>query len=313
MDRRTLLTAMVGVGVVSAASAAAGVGAAAPAKPGVPAGNTANALLRRRIPSTGEELPVIGLGTSGPFEVAPGSAAVEPLREVLAAYFEAGATLIDTSPMYSTAEDVIGSLLTPAMQRKAFLATKVWTRGEDAGVAQMQRSATRLKRERLDLVQVHNLLDLETQLATLRKWKDQGRVRYVGITHYTVGAHEELARVISREKPDFVQFNYSAVTRNAEEKLLPLCAERGVAVLVNRAFEDGELFTRVRGRPVPEWAREFDATSWGQIFLKYVLAHPAVTCVIPATGKVRNALDNLGAGRGRLPDAAQKRRIVEAI
>jgi aryl-alcohol dehydrogenase-like predicted oxidoreductase len=270
-------------------------------------------LMTRKIPSSGAALPVIGLGTSGPFEVGESEAARAPLREVLSAFFGGGATLIDTSPMYSTAEGVLGDLLTAEMQREAFIATKVWTSGEAAGIEQMRRSMMRMKRTMLDLVQVHNLLDLATQLKTLRRWKEEGRVRYIGITHYTVAAHEDLARVIEREKVDFAQFNYSVMTRDAEQRLLPLCAARGVAVIINRAFEDGRLFERVRGKPLPEFAQEFDCTSWAQLFLKYVLANPAVTCVIPATGKPHNELDNLAAGRGRLPDDSLRRRILASV
>jgi len=271
------------------------------------------ALLTRKIPSSGEDIPVIGLGTSGPFEVGESPAQRAPLKEVLEAFFAAGARLIDTSPMYSTAERVLGDLLTPAMHERAFLATKVWTNGERAGIEQMRRSGQLLKAPRLDLIQVHNLRDLQTQLTTLRKWKEAGRVRYIGVTHYTVASHEDLARVISREKLDFVQCNYSAGTRDAEQRLLPLATQRGVAVLVNRPFEDGELFERVRGKPLPAWAAEFDATSWGQVFLKFIAAHPAVTCIIPATGNVRHLTDNLGGGRGRLPDARQREQIVQAL
>ena len=271
------------------------------------------ALLTRKIPSSGEDIPVIGLGTSGPFEVGESPAQRAPLKEVLEAFFAAGARLIDTSPMYSTAERVLGDLLTPAMHERAFLATKVWTNGERAGIEQMTHSGELLKAPRLDLIQVHNLRDLQTQLTTLRKWKEAGRVRYIGVTHYTVASHEDLARVISREKLDFVQCNYSAGTRDAEQRLLPLAAQRGVAVLVNRPFEDAELFERVRGKPLPAWAAEFDATSWGQVFLKFIAAHPAVTCIIPATGNVRHLQDNLGGGRGRLPDARQREQIVQAL
>ena len=271
------------------------------------------ALLTRKIPSSGEDIPVIGLGTSGPFEVGESPAQRAPLKEVLEAFFAAGARLIDTSPMYSTAERVLGDLLTPAMHERAFLATKVWTNGERAGIEQMTHSGELLKAPRLDLIQVHNLRDLQTQLTTLRKWKEAGRVRYIGVTHYTVASHEDLARVISREKLDFVQCNYSAGTREAKQRLLPLAAQRGVAVLVNRPFEDGELFERVRGKPLPAWAAEFDATSWGQVFLKFIAAHPAVTCIIPATGNVRHLQDNLGGGRGRLPDARQREQIVQAL
>jgi diketogulonate reductase-like aldo/keto reductase len=270
-------------------------------------------LITRRIPSTGEEIPALGLGTSGPFEVGSSASARAPLKEVLEAFFAAGAKLIDTSPMYSTAESVLGDLMTPQMRERAFIATKVWTRGQREGVQQMTTSGERMKRPKLDLIQVHNLLDLDTQLKTLRAWKQEGRVRYIGITHYTVGSHSDLAKVIEREKVDFVQLNYSATTRNAEQRLLPLAADKGVAVLVNRPFEDGGMFSAVRGKPLPPWAAEIDATSWGQVFLKYVLAHPAVTAAIPATGKVAHLEDNLAGARGRLPDAKIKAEIVRAL
>jgi diketogulonate reductase-like aldo/keto reductase len=232
---------------------------------------------------------------------------------VLEAFFGAGARLIDTSPMYSTAERVLGELLSDPMRRRAFLATKVWTRGEHAGIEQMTYSAQLLRRERLDLIQVHNLLDLDTQLKTLYSWKDAGRVRYVGVTHYTVSAHADLARALERYRLDFVQLNYSPVTRAAEQRLLPLAAERGVAVLVNRPFEDGALFAAVRGKPLPAWAADIDAASWGQLALKFIASHPAVTCIIPATGKVAHLEDNLAGGRGRLPDARQREAIAQAF
>ena len=273
----------------------------------------AAALLMRRIPSSGESIPVIGLGTSGPFEVGAGAAARQPLAAVLEGFFAGGATLIDTSPMYSTAEAVLGELLTPAMQRRAFVATKVWTRGEQEGLAQVERSARLLRRPVLDLVQVHNLLDLDVQLKTLRRLKEAGRIRYVGITHYTVAAQAELAAIVRREPLDFVQFNYSATSTEAEQRLLPLCAERGVATLINRAFDDGAVFARLKGRPLPPWAAEIDCDSWAQLLLKFVVSHPAVTCVIPATGKLANLRDNLAGGRGRLPDEQQRRAIVTAV
>lgn len=300
VDRRELLKA--GAGVALAATL-----------PVTGAREQDGGMIERRIPSSGETIPVIGLGTSGPFEVGASERERAPLREVLGAFFEGGGRLIDTSPMYTTAEGVLGELLTPEMQRRAFIATKVWADGSQAGIEQMQRSGELLGHGRLDLIQVHNLRDLATQLDTLRQWREQGRIRYLGVTHYTVSAHEDLARVLETEQLDFVQFNYSPVTRAAERRLLPLAAERGVAVLINRAFEDGALFARVRGRPVPEWAAEFDANSWAQVFLKYVIAHPAVTCVIPATGKVRNMRDNLASGRGRLPDRTQLARIARLL
>jgi aryl-alcohol dehydrogenase-like predicted oxidoreductase len=286
--------------LMAAATAARGAGAG----PGA-------ALATRRIPSSGAELPVIGLGTSGPFEVGASAAAREPLAQVLQGFFAAGARLIDTSPMYSTAEAVLGELLTAPMHAHAFLATKVWTRGEQAGSAQMQRSAQLLHTGKLDLIQVHNLLDLDVQLRTLRAWKEQGKVRYIGVTHYTVSAYPDLIRVLERERLDFVQFNYSPVTREAEQRLLPLAAERGTAVLVNRPFEDGALFERVRGKALPAWAAELDAASFGQLALKFLIGHPAVTCVIPATGKLAHLEDNLGGGRGRLPDSRQRELIAQ--
>ena len=273
----------------------------------------ASPLITRRIPSTGEAIPVIGLGTSGPFEVGAEPGARAPLKAVVDAFFEGGGRRIDTSPMYSTAERVLGELLSPAQQKDCFMATKVWADGAGAGAAQVADSARLLKHAPLDLVQVHNLRDLDAHLKTLRALKAQGRLRYIGITHYTVSAHDDLARVIARERPDFVQLNYSAVTRDAERRLLPLAADRGVAVIVNRAFEDGRLFARLKNVPLPAWAADFDATSWAQVLLKYVIAHPAVTCVIPATGKVRNQLDNLAGGRGRLPDAMALAGIAAAV
>jgi aryl-alcohol dehydrogenase-like predicted oxidoreductase len=273
----------------------------------------AEAMIMRKIPSSGEELPVIGLGTSGPFEVGDSSAERAPLQEVLDAFFGAGGRLIDTSPMYSTAERVLGDLLTPAQHQHAFMATKVWTRGERSGLEQMTRSAELTKTPRLDLIQVHNLLDLDTQLKTLYAWKATGKVRYVGVTHYTLSAYNDLARVLAKEKLDFVQLNYSPLTRDAEKRLLPLAAERGCAVLVNRPFEDGALFKTVQGKPLPDWAADVDADSWGQLALKFIAAHPAVTCVIPATGKVSHLKDNMAGGRGRLPDARQRELIVQAF
>lgn len=301
MNRRDVILG--GLTMAAVATASGGAGAAGASGP----------LITRRIPSSGEEIPALGLGTSGPFEVGSSESARAPLKAVLEAFFAGGGRLIDTSPMYSTAETVLGELMTPAMRERAFLATKVWTRGQREGVQQMTKSGQLLKRPKLDLIQVHNLLDLDTQLETLRAWKEEGRVRYIGITHYTVGSQSDLAKVIEREKLDFVQLNYSATTPNAEQRLLPLAADKGVAVLVNRPFEDGSMFNAVRGKPVPAWAAEIDATSWGQIFLKYVLAHPAVTAAIPATGKVHHLEDNLAGARGRLPDAKLKAEIVRVL
>jgi aryl-alcohol dehydrogenase-like predicted oxidoreductase len=318
MDRRRFL-AMSGIAV------AAGTGASSAHDDGtvhthlpngmvVPSGK----LLLRKIPSSGEAIPAIGLGTSGPFEVGTDEAARAPLRDVLLGFFAGGAALIDTSPMYSTAEAVLGDLLTEQQQARVFMATKVWTPGsgaaaEQKGIEQMQRSMALLKHKRIELMQVHNLVDLDVHLKTLRRWKEEGRIKYIGVTHYTTGSYPDLISIIGREKIDFVQFNYSAATRQAEQKLLPLCADKGVGVLINRAFEDGNLFTKVQDKALPAWAAEFGAKSWAQVFLKFVLAHPAVTCVIPATGKFKNLVDNLSAGMGPLPTAKQREQIAAAL
>jgi diketogulonate reductase-like aldo/keto reductase len=268
-------------------------------------------ILSRPIPSTGEELPVVGLGTWPVFDVGADEAARRPLREVLRRLFTAGARMVDSSPMYGRAEGVAGDLVAElgALSR-AFLATKVWITGREAGLAQMQRSARLLRREVIDLMQIHNLVDWRTHLATLRQLKGEGRIRYIGITHYTDRALSELAHILETE-PDinFVQCGYSLSARAAERQLLPVAAARGVAVIVNQPLGRGSLLRRVSGKPLPEWVTEFDCASWAQLLLKYVLAEPAVTCVIPATRNPEHMTDNLAAGFGRLPDAEQRRRI----
>jgi len=311
LNRRYFIESSIAAAATAAVATAALPTAALPAAAGVAL--SGEGLIRRRIPSSGEMLPVIGLGTSGPFEVGVDARDREPLAAVLSGFFEGGATVIDTSPMYSSAESVLGELLNPEMQSRAFIATKVWTRGAREGVTQMTRSMELLRRKKVELMQVHNLLDLDVHLPTLRRWKEEGRIRYLGITHYTVESHARLAEIIEREPIDFVQFNYSATTTAAEARLLPLCADKGVAVLVNRAFDDGKIFSRLKDRPLPAWAADIACTSWAQLLLKFVISHPAVTCVIPATGKLRNLQDNLAAGRGPLPDAEQRKAIVAAV
>jgi diketogulonate reductase-like aldo/keto reductase len=271
----------------------------------------APAMITRPVPSSGEALPVIGLGTSQVFDVGSGANSRQPLREVLRLMLEAGGKIIDTSPMYGRAEAVTGDLVADMEVRpRIFLATKVWTSGREAGVAQMRRSAELLKSPVIDLIQIHNLQDWRTHLATLRAMKAAGKIRYIGITHYTTGALAELARILRAEPGiDFVQCAYSLGTREAETALLPIAASRGVAVIVNRPFEDGSLFRRVRGRAVPEWAAEFDCASWAQLFLKYIIAEPAVTCAIPATANPAHMEDDLKAGSGRLPDTRQRQQI----
>jgi diketogulonate reductase-like aldo/keto reductase len=268
-------------------------------------------MITRPIPSSGEALPVIGLGTSQTFDVGGGDADRQPLREVLRLLLDGGGKIIDTSPMYGRAEAVTGDLVAETRVRpRVFLATKVWTSGRQSGQAQMRRSAELLRGEIIDLMQIHNLLDWRTHLATLRAMKAEGKIRYIGITHYTTGSLGELARILASEPGiDFVQCAYSLGTRAAESALFPVAAERKVAVIVNRPFEDGGMFRRVRGRALPEWAGEFDCASWAQLFLKYIIAEPAVTCAIPATGNPKHMEDDLKAGIGRLPDAKQRQQI----
>ncbi len=278
----------------------------------IPPTSAAEAPLRRPIPKTGELLHAIGLGTWQTFDVAGDTAGLAAAREVLARFVKSGGQMVDSSPMYGSAESVVGDLAAGlGVEKSLFLATKVWTSGREAGIRQMEESLRRMRTKRMDLMQVHNLTDVMTQLKTLREWKEQGRIRYLGITHYHEGAYPELERLIKSEKPDFAQFNYNMVSTAAEDRLLPLCAEYRTAVIVNRPFEEGELFRKVKGRELPKWAAEFDCNSWARFFLKFILSHPAVTCAIPATRKPDYLADNMGAALGRLPDAAMRRRMVQ--
>lgn len=278
------------------------------------ASQAAASIIKRKLPKSGEALPVIGLGTYLVFDVAPDAAALADLREVLTTFTAAGCSLIDSSPMYGRAEAVVGELTAAlGLRDSLFLATKVWTSGQAAGVKQMQDSLRLMRTRRIDLMQVHNLLDLATHLKTLREWKAAGTIRYLGITHYHAGAYRELEKLLKTREYDFVQFNYSLAEREAEQSLLAVAAETGTAVIINRPFAQGELFAKVKGRELPAWAADFDCTSWAQFFLKYIIAHPAVTCVIPGTGKVRHMTDNIKAGTGRLPDEKQRKRMVELL
>jgi diketogulonate reductase-like aldo/keto reductase len=270
--------------------------------------------IRREIPGTGLRLPVVGLGTARQFDVDPADAAtMADLAEVLAVTASVGG-LVDTSPMYGRAEAVLGRLMAAGdLRDDLFIATKVWTRGREEGIEQMRRSMSLMGVGRVELMQVHNLVDTDAHLRTLRRWREEGLVDYLGITHYRVDAHDDLAAVIEREPLDFVQLNYSLLTPDAEDRLLPLAADRGVAVLVNRPYENGEVFARVAGREVPPWAVEAGMPTWGQFFLKWILAHPAVTVAIPATSRPRHARDNLAAAEGELPDAGLRRRMREHV
>jgi aryl-alcohol dehydrogenase-like predicted oxidoreductase len=266
----------------------------------------------RPIPSSGEQLPVIGCGTYRGFDVAPGGAAFRQLPGVLDALFAAGGSMIDSSPMYGRAEAATGTVLTEMKARdQAFIATKVWTRGHDAGFAQMQDSFDLLRTDRIDLMQVHNLVDWKVHLATLRAWKESGRIRYLGITHYTASAFKDLEAVMRAEPLDFVQLNYSVADRAAEARLLPLAAERGIAVIVNVPFGSGGLLRSLQSRPLPPWAADLDCASWSQLLLKFVISHPAVTCAIPGTGSPEHMADNARAGSGRLADETARARIAE--
>lgn len=265
----------------------------------------------RAIPSSGERIPVIGMGTSGSFEVSSDASARNPLRAVLRRFLSGGGKLIDTAPSYSTAEEVVGDLLDElGMRDKAFLATKLGTTGREAGLEQFNASLKRLRTDKVELLQVHNLRDWRTQLALARELKEQGKVRYVGLTHYLEGAHDELAAAVRESKPDFLQINYSVTQRGAEKRVFPLARELGVAVLTNRNFDDGKLFSVVKDKAVPAWAVEVGATSWAQLFLRFALSDPAVTAVIPATGKPERQADNLKAGVETVLDAKQRALLI---
>ncbi len=266
----------------------------------------------RPIPRTGERIPVVGLGTWQAFDVPRDGPERAAAKEALRTLVELGGTVVDSSPMYGAAEQVVGALSAElGLSGKLFVATKVWTSGRDAGIRQMEASFAKLGVARLDLMQVHNLVDAETHLATLAGWKKEGRVRYLGVTHYTASGHAALEAAIKAHRPDFVQLNYSLGERDAERRLLPLAESQGVAVLVNRPLGQGRLLARAKGKPLPGWAREIDCESWAQVFLKFILGHPAVTCVIPGTRNARHLADNLVAARGRLPDAALRARMAD--
>jgi aryl-alcohol dehydrogenase-like predicted oxidoreductase len=273
-----------------------------------------SAMLTRAIPSSGEKLPVIGLGTWNVFDVDLTPANEKRLSDVLSLFVSLGGRVIDSSPMYGRAEEVVGALTSKlGLRDKLFLATKVWTRGKQAGIESMERSMLRLQTKRIDLMQVHNLVDVETQLATMRDWKAQGRFRYRGITHYNASAFGEVEKVLRAEKLDFLQINYSVMEREAEDRILPLAQDRQVAVVINRPFGGGDLFSRVRSKPLPDWVAEFDCKSWAQFFLKWIVAHPAVTCAIPATNNPSHLEDDLQGGIGRLPDTKTRQRMVEFV
>jgi diketogulonate reductase-like aldo/keto reductase len=300
IDRRTA------VKLVAAAAAAA---AAAIAPPGITAVKPGT-MTTRKVPGSGEDIPVIGMGSSNTFDVGSASAERAPLGEVLRALVAGGGTVIDSSPMYGRAETVIGDLVHDlALQPRLWLATKVWTRGREAGAAQIEQSYARLRTGRLELLQIHNLLDWREHVPTIRALQASGKLRYSGITHYRADAHAELERVLAAERFDWLQVNYSLAEPEAGTRLLPFCLDKGIAVMVNRPFADGALFARVRGKPLPLWAADLGCASWGQFFLRWAVSHPAVTCVIPATSKPQHMSDNVAAGHAPLPDETQRERM----
>lgn len=275
----------------------------------LPATAAPASVLERPIPATGERIPAIGMGTWLTFDVAPGAdrdARLAVLRE----FFAGGGTLLDSSPMYGYAEAALGELVPKARPARVFNATKVWTPTRFLGVRQMEESFSHWGVRRFDLMQVHNMLDWETHLATLKDWKAAGRIRYLGITTSHGRRHDALEAAMKRERFDFVQFSYSFADRDAEKRLLPLAQDRGAAVIVNRPFDGGGLFGTVKGKALPGWARDIDCANWAQVFLKFVVSHPAVTCAIPATTSPAHMREDIGALQGRLPDAALRRRMA---
>ena len=287
-----------------------GAGLALGVSPGFAVASQPEQVMKKLIPVSGEQLPIIGLGTYDVFDVAGTSEEIDIRQAIVEKLLSSGGSLLDTSPMYKRSEKIIGDIINAGTKRKPlFLATKVWTNGQDAGARQIAQSAKLMQTDVIDLMQVHNLRDTAVHMETIREWQDDGRIRYSGLTHYTAGGQAALGKEMQQFKPDFIQINYSLGEREAENRLLPVAKELGVAVLINRPFQSGRLFSAVRGKSVPDWATAF-AASWGQFFLKFIISHPAVTCAIPATSKPQHMIDNLGAGIGILPDAATRKRMA---
>ena len=269
--------------------------------------------LTRPIPSSGERIPAMGLGTWRVFDVRGRSTAFAPLERCVSELAELDGAMIDSSPMYGRAEEVVGDIVAAlGVRERLFIATKVWTSGKQRGIDQMTESMRKLRVARIDLMQVHNLVDAAAHLDTLRRWKAEGRIRYIGITHYASSAHGDVARLMQRETLDFVQINYSVAEREAERQILPLAAERGIAVIANRPLAAGTALGPLRTRPLPPWAADLGCRSWPQLMLKFVISHPAITCAIPATSNVEHLRDNLEAGRAPLPDPDRREAIARA-
>jgi diketogulonate reductase-like aldo/keto reductase len=268
--------------------------------------------IQRPIPSSGELVPVMGMGTSRTFDTAGDPASLAPLKEVLSIFFAGGGKVIDSSPMYGNAEARVGDVLRAMPNRPpVFAATKVWTTGKERGIAQMEESARRMDVKVFDLIAVHNLTDWKTQLATLKEWKATGKVRYIGITTSHGRDHEALMDIMRAEPLDFVQFSYNIEDREVEKTLLPLAHDRGIATMINRPYQQGAIFGKTRDKPLPALAQDLDCSSWAQFFLKFILGHPAVTCIIPATEIASHMTDNMRANFGRVPDTAQRGEMIK--
>lgn len=268
-------------------------------------------MIKRSIPSSEEMLPVVGLGTWQTFDVGNSKAELAVRKEVLMEMYRLGGTVIDSSPMYGSSEKVVGQLMAETnFQDRFFYATKVWTSGKQAGIDQMDSSFKKMRRSTMDLMQIHNLVDWQTHVKTLKAWKEKGKIRYWGITHYTDSSHSSLEKIIAMEKPDFAQFNYSIRSRNAEKSLFESCQKHNTAVIINQPYESGSLFRITKDKPLPDWCEEYGIQSWGQFFLKFILSHEAVTCVIPGTSKPKHTIDNMMAGYGRLPDVQGRERMI---
>jgi diketogulonate reductase-like aldo/keto reductase len=274
--------------------------------------NIQHNILMKKLPKSDQTIPVVGLGTWKTFDAGESEKELVDLKEVLSLLVSSGAAVIDSSPMYGSSESVIGKLSHELkIRNKLFLATKVWISGREAGIKQMNASFKKLNTTLVDLMQVHNLVDVHTHIKTLKGWKDQGKIKYFGITHYQSIAYPEMIKIIKKENPDFVQFNYNIADREAEKQMLPICMDHGVAVLINRPFEEGDLFQKIKNKPLPAWAGELDISSWAQFFLKFIISHEGVTCAIPGTSKVNHLKDNLKAGSGRMPDSKEREKMIE--
>lgn len=282
--------------------------------PAVALASTSSTLIKKAIPKSGEDLAVIGMGTSRTFEGSNDPQSISTLKQVTQAFFDLGGGMIDSSPMYGSAQQILGRILPQISHNKTlFAATKVWIDGQQNGIDQMEQSRKLWGIQRFDLMQIHNLVDWETHLQTLQQMKAEGRIRYIGITTSHGRFHDDLQSILRKHDFDFLQLSYNIAEREVEQSLLSIAAEKGIAVIVNRPYQRGSLFSKVKGKALPDFAQEFDCTSWGQFFLKFVVSHPAVNCAIPATSKVHHMQDNMQAGRGRLPDPKQREQMIRYV